>query len=788
MCICPIPTMLNIIDNYKQQLPWLTNNCSMKGKLNPFLRLCDENGSVNQLKQLLKNNPNIDFGATDKNSGDNALHLVTKSQNVQLMEYLLNNVYFGKNGIKNDIAHDILDKVNHSGNAAIHIVINESQSNEVSLEMFDLLNKYQCDLTKVDASGMLPIHLACEKERVMILQRLLQQPPSENVNIVDLNRKLLEMAIRHRGTDCVDLLCQTEAVFIEADIVKLAAERLRSDMVKILMRAWITRHNLDDPASWQKYAPQVKNLINVSLDAIKRYNNTQSRKIQLRYIPMQALLESLLACLTSERYNDFAAKLNDTKALRQNLNNDGLPNVATSAETTLLQDDGNNENDANIGAIYDYFGELNQQFAIKSFLKHKYGFIKDDYQEIGKSGYFSIGKLGKGGFGNVYLGVQASNTSEVALKFINKNNSNTNNDDNKEDIDDGIDLNDFIESEIRALEGLDHPNVIKLLGYNLNAYNNDEKIVMLIFEYAPYGDMFNLLKNCNYFSIKIAVTYLSQILNALKFCHNMKPSPIIHRDIKPANILIDKYFNIKIADFGLCKIENRLKMETKYVQVGTPGYMAPEVIAPPDDLYVYEEDDERMMNENEINKIVSTACDIFSLGVILWQMINGINTVPFTQATQYDARYKYLTENNESLFWKHHLQTRVMKMNTSADNLNNLKDLFIQMYKHKASQRITINGIEKHPWYLDNKEYNNVDSTTNNIHRIEFVNMMSTIYFSSIKHKNVINPPSSAVSIKMFKQKEQSKSGNIMHCLYHKLMHQIALIIFSFQRKLHHKG
>ena len=143
--------MLDIIDKYKQ-LPHFTNNCMMKDKLNPFLRLCNENGTVDQLKELLRNN----FNVTSKIGGDNALHLVARSQNVQFIEYLLSKIYFD--------TKDIIHGINHSGNAPSHVVINESQSDQVSLQMFDLLNKYQCDLTHLDGFGMISIHIACQKE------------------------------------------------------------------------------------------------------------------------------------------------------------------------------------------------------------------------------------------------------------------------------------------------------------------------------------------------------------------------------------------------------------------------------------------------------------------------------------------------------------------------------------------------------------------------------------------------------------------------------------------------
>lgn len=126
--------------------------------------------------------------------------------------------------------------------------------------------------------------------------------------------------------------------------------------------------------------------------------------------------------------------------------------------------------------------------------------------------------------------------------------------------------------EIEILKSLDHPNIIKY-------YNSflEEKELFIILEWADKGDLKKLIRkhdkeNEKMDEIKI-VEYLKQLSSALYYMHDKR---ILHRDLKPANIL---YFSegLKLADLGLGRT---LSDETHmaYSRVGTPLYMAPEVI------------------------------------------------------------------------------------------------------------------------------------------------------------------------------------------------------------------
>ena len=91
-----------------------------------------------------------------------------------------------------------------------------------------------------------------------------------------------------------DIVVQIEKIYIDTNFVKLAARRLRSDMVKILIRTWIIRHNVDDEVSWKTCGTDINNLVNSSLHELKMYE--KSRQFQLRYTATKTLLNSLSEC------------------------------------------------------------------------------------------------------------------------------------------------------------------------------------------------------------------------------------------------------------------------------------------------------------------------------------------------------------------------------------------------------------------------------------------------------------------------------------------------------------
>lgn len=135
-------------------------------------------------------------------------------------------------------------------------------------------------------------------------------------------------------------------------------------------------------------------------------------------------------------------------------------------------------------------------------------------------------------------------------------------------------------TEVNALNKLDHPNIVK---YFDKIIVKDQRKLFIVMEYCENGDMAQLIKKCraekDFVAEDVIWKIFMQVLLALSECHTRKGDNkiILHRDLKPGNVFFDTGNNVKLGDFGLCRI---LSAESQYAHtnVGTPYYMSPEQI------------------------------------------------------------------------------------------------------------------------------------------------------------------------------------------------------------------
>ncbi|KAL0848390.1 hypothetical protein Bca101_021637 [Brassica carinata] len=187
-------------------------------------------------------------------------------------------------------------------------------------------------------------------------------------------------------------------------------------------------------------------------------------------------------------------------------------------------------------------------------------------------------RVGIGFFGEVFRGVW--NGTDVAIKVFLEQDLTAEN------------MEDFC-NEISILSRLRHPNVILFLG----ACTRPPRL-SLITEYMDSGSLYNLLHLSGQkkkLSWRRKLKMLRDICRGLMCIHRMG---IVHRDIKSANCLLSSKLTVKICDFGLSRIMTGTTMRDA-VSAGTPEWMAPELIR---------------------NEPFSEKCDIFSLGVIMWEL------------------------------------------------------------------------------------------------------------------------------------------------------------------------
>ncbi|KAK4439320.1 putative serine/threonine-protein kinase PBL23 [Sesamum alatum] len=196
--------------------------------------------------------------------------------------------------------------------------------------------------------------------------------------------------------------------------------------------------------------------------------------------------------------------------------------------------------------------------------------------------------LGEGGFGRVYKGYLKTTNQVVAVKQLDRN---------------GIQGNREFLAEVLTLSMVQHPNLVKLLGYCA-----DGRQRILVYEYMENGSLEDNLLDSSpgrkppldwYTRMNIA----KGVAQGLEYLHDKANPPVMYRDFKPSNILLDEKFNAKLSDFGLSKLGptgGEDHVTTMVIQ--TNGYCAPE----------YEQTGQ-----------LTTRSDVYSFGVVFLEIITG---------------------------------------------------------------------------------------------------------------------------------------------------------------------
>jgi serine/threonine protein kinase len=201
---------------------------------------------------------------------------------------------------------------------------------------------------------------------------------------------------------------------------------------------------------------------------------------------------------------------------------------------------------------------------------------------------FSVqSELGRGGMATVYLAHDQKFDTNVAIKVLNKEFVHNEN------------IRKRFLAEARNMFRMSHPNIIKVT--DLIEENDTVAFVM---EYIDGETLKEYLDRKGKLKDDEIKTIFSQMLDAVSYVHEQN---LVHRDIKPSNFMIDKKGKVKLMDFGIAKNTDANSAEYTQtgtgMQMGTPIYMSPEQITE--------------------TKSVTAQSDIYSLGVVLWQMVMG---------------------------------------------------------------------------------------------------------------------------------------------------------------------
>lgn len=194
--------------------------------------------------------------------------------------------------------------------------------------------------------------------------------------------------------------------------------------------------------------------------------------------------------------------------------------------------------------------------------------------------YRIVALLGKGGMGEVYRAEDLRLSQVLAIKFLPEALSN-----------DAAALSRF-HSEVRVARQVSHPNVCRMFDIG-----DADGLPFLSMEYVDGEDLSSLIRRIGRLPQDKAVEIARQICAGLGAAHDLG---VVHRDLKPANIMLDGAGKARITDFGLAGIAATIQGAD--VRAGTPAYMAPEQLS---------------------GKEVSTRSDIYSLGLVMYELMTG---------------------------------------------------------------------------------------------------------------------------------------------------------------------
>jgi serine/threonine protein kinase len=274
--------------------------------------------------------------------------------------------------------------------------------------------------------------------------------------------------------------------------------------------------------------------------------------------------------------------------------------------------------------------------------------------------------LGEGGMAKVYLAYDKKFDTNVAVKLLNKEYTHNEN------------IRKRFVAEAKSMFRMSHPNIIKVTDLI------DEKdTVAFVMEYIEGETLKEYIDRKGRLTDNEIKSIFSQMLDAVGYVHEQN---LVHRDIKPSNFMVTPGGKVKLMDFGIAKNTDATSMEYTQtgtgIQMGTLMYMSPE----------------QVRSSKEVNHLT----DIYSLGVVLWQMVVGQKPYDTHTLSNFDLQMKIVMEElpHTNTKWDEIIRKAICKEMSNrcpnCDFFNNLVSAVSPQTDNVSYESTVINIVHTH--------------------------------------------------------------------------------------------
>jgi serine/threonine protein kinase len=287
-------------------------------------------------------------------------------------------------------------------------------------------------------------------------------------------------------------------------------------------------------------------------------------------------------------------------------------------------------------------------------------------RKLGK--YQIIERLGRGGMAEVYRAYHTNLDRYVAIKVLHNF------------LADDPEFKSRFEKEAQNIAKLRHPNIVQVYDFDYDAESESYYMVMELVNGDTLKDhMGDLHHTDQQLPIEEALRITREAASALAYAHSRN---MIHRDVKPANLMLDQDKRVVLTDFGIAKMVTGAQFTISGGMVGTPAYMAP---------------------EQGLGEAGNERSDLYSLGIILYQMLTG--KLPYESETPLAVILMHLNEEtpspvtlNPSVSKSVELLTMRLMSKKPEDRYQTALDLIADLEKVERGDTLSFNvAVRQHP-------------------------------------------------------------------------------------------